>query len=295
LRTLRTNKDPIEMQISISPPKTWESNSSLLRWVQIYGHRVTKVDVMMTNNIDADNALLNSSLSPLLALTNLESLHINVDEKLSSWHVADKLNTLRSLAKSLVNLAIYTDIEKYDFLSSLTKLIELDLCGVNATRDDAELRFCHIRGLNDLTMLNVTSRSYNDMKHISHLTNLQELNVTDCRCKLDFKTISNLPKLECLIMSDYDFGRADDEMDMKQLSHLKNLTYLDMSICKNIMSFVALSYLRRLKEINLEYSKTAADISPLSCLTNLQTLHIHECGITDVSKLTVLKSLKIVT
>ena len=147
---------------------------------------------------------------------------------------------------------------------------------------NAVTNFSPLKGLPQLTHLNLSFNSLSDVSFLSELPQLTHLN-------LSFNSLSDvfvLAGLTQLISLDIAFNSLSD---VSVLAGLTQLTLLDLS--NNLITDIGpLSGLTQLTDLVLE-DNSISNVAPLAGLTKLTTLRLRDNNITDVSILAGLTQL----
>ena len=142
--------------------------------------------------------------------------------------------------------------------------------------------FSPLKGLAQLTTLNLSVSTLSDVSFLSGLTQLTYL-------YLDNNAITNLSPLAGLTQLTSLGLSGNTIADMSSLRGLTQLTYLYLG--NNTLSDISvLSELTQLRYLHLG-SNAIADVSPLMGLTQLTSLNLYSNAITDVSVLAELSQL----
>jgi Leucine-rich repeat (LRR) protein len=140
-----------------------------------------------------------------------------------------------------------------------------------------------LRGLKNLTRLNLSVTKVADVSALSELKNLTQLNLNNTKVA-DVSALSELKNLTQL-----DLGLTP-VADISASGGLKNLTQLDLSFTP-VADISALGGLKNLTQLNLGGATIVADVSALSELKNLTQLGLDGTNVGDVSVLRELKNL----
>ncbi len=169
-----------------------------------------------------------------------------------------------------------TDVVTDEDIKPLSKMI--NLTGLDLGYNNNISDISTLRGLTNLTSLNL---EYNDISDISPLSELTNLNALT----LEHNNISDISPLIGLTDLTYLNLRENDISDIGVLNKLTNLTDLDLQN-NNISDISVLSELTNLTELDLE-SNNISDISALKGLTNLTSLDLRNNNISksDIEEL----------
>jgi Leucine-rich repeat (LRR) protein len=136
-----------------------------------------------------------------------------------------------------------------------------------------------------LQSVDVLSKHLSSLEGFQHLTNLKELQLSDCWQIEDLKPLANLTHLTRLSLAGCWKIR-----DLEPLANLTQLTFLDLTGCINIQDLSPLQHLTHLTDLNLTECVNVADITPLAHLTHLTHLDLMRCE--QIQDLTSLKQLE---
>lgn len=128
--------------------------------------------------------------------------------------------------------------------------------------------------LNNLTLINI--KVIKPLKYLNSLT-ITNSNIKNFNHLIDFKRLRKI---------NFSGSNIKNLSFVKELSELKELILDSIFDCKD---FSAISYLKQLDLLSLEYSSNLKDICFLRKITNLKALFI---GNTDIKNISILKNLK---
>jgi len=229
-------------------------------------------------------------ISGMAKSVRLKRIILNADITLSDLSPLTQLSELKhlSLSKSLVS-----DLAP---LSELTELGFLSLPGGKIS-DLAPLS-----RLTQLRFLNLSGSKITDITHLANLVNLQTIYLNGNEVE-DISNILALPNLHTIDLSENRLSNLPVEgisptlrvlrVNHNHLSHfdLGDHPLTELSVSGNpIGDLSALGQLSQLKCLEIAHIK--ADTAFLSELTKLTTLNAEDCGITDISFITVLSELE---
>lgn len=118
-----------------------------------------------------------------------------------------------------------------------------------------------------LQKLTIQDQTLDTVNFLTELTNLKEVNLTDCRFSSnELDIIAGLPLLERLTLSDCGLSTVAG------LENAKNLTYLDLSN-NTIRNLTPLSELTNLRTLNLGHNAVTS-LDAISGLVNLEALDV---------------------
>ncbi|GAB1436067.1 leucine-rich repeat domain-containing protein [Sphaerotilus sulfidivorans] len=187
------------------------------------------------------------------------------------------------------------DIDRLsDSLRTLTRLETLDLRGCQKLADIRAVS-C-LMGLKTLLCgVDTNAGSWweqsfalSDIKPVSDLKSLQQLNLSLCRQLTDVSVLSSLTGLQQLYLSG-----CSQLKDVSVLSSLTGLQQLDLSWCNALTDVSGLSSLTGLQKLDLSGCSELTDVSVLSSLTGLRQLDLSGCSeLMDVSVLSSLTGLQ---
>ena len=188
-------------------------------------------DLATLTKLDASNRGI-QSLAGLQYATNLDTLNLGGNKKISDW------SPLASLTK-LENLSLYDNsITALSPLASLTKLERLDLTN-NKISD--------LRPLTSLTKLEglfMYANKISDLSPLASLTNLTHLQIGENEAISDWSPLASLPNLKWLKAR----GTGIDNAKLRSFENLPKLEWLNLS------------------------SNPITNLYPLTCLPNLKKL-----------------------
>ena len=201
-------------------------------------------------------------------------------EELSIWN--NQISDISPLAglKWLTSLHIF-DNPINDF-SPLAGLAELQRLGVSVSRVGDLRRHVDLGQLESL-WLDGSGDRIEDLRLLSHLTQLQGLEVTNAQVR-DLSFLERLTQLERLSL------RRNDISDLKPLSALTQLISLTLP-SNDISDLKPLSALTQLVSLDLGYNQIS-DLKPLAGLTALKYLYLWRNQVRDVSPLAGLVNLE---
>jgi hypothetical protein len=143
----------------------------------------------------------------------------------------------------------------------------------------------------DMTILHIGSGTFSDLSPLAELRNLEELFINGNDYIVDLSPVASLNKLKRLFIGGIGIK------NLKPLSELTNLEYLDLFVYGDSVEYMNLSHLINLIELDLTYSNInpISDFNFLSGMTKLEkfTVNIHDNNINFKSfrNLTNLKEL----
>jgi len=206
---------------------------------------------------------LNASGRNLTSLTGIEKISNLVELDLSNNRIGDltPLEKLKNLKKLNLRNNDLTDLSP---LAQITSLTNLNIQSNTKIRSIEPLK-----GLAELKKLIMADVPIGQEIHIlENLRNLTHLNMRSCGVT-DLDPISHLKNL--------DYLNLHSNPEISSITPLKQLTNLHTLILANIPigdSIETLAYLHQLKYLNLR-NTNLADISVLARLTNLEYLNLH--------------------
>lgn len=252
-----------------------------------------------------------SDLTPLACLKGIEDLllvgcpqihdleSLTKMAKLTHLHVASLKIDLSPIAilQNLTSLSI-TDIPLGDtrILENLTKLERLMLNGTKVSNLDFLSNFLELTRIgitneqvNDLRILStlpkLTSVCANDLRLLTHLTHLEEINVGGTKIN-DLEPLTAFTVLERLHIN------RTELIDISPIANQQNLVFIDATNTK-IADLNPLRNLTKLRTLWLS-NTNVTDLSPLGNLTNLRILDIRDTPVKDLSPVRGIKGLKII-
>jgi len=232
-----------------------------------------------------------SDLSPLAKLASLRELNLSVCNRLSDLSPLADLKSLQSL-----NLSECTQLSDLSPLVELTSLQKLNLSRCDGLSDlsplaaltslqSLNLQGCNqlsgnlspLAGLASLQSLNLPGcdQLSGDLRPLAALTSLQSLNLFWCnQLSGNLSPLAGLASLQSLNL----FGCEQLSGDLSPLAALKSLQSLDLSWCQQLSGNLSpLAGLTSLQSLNLTGCNRVNDLSPLAALTSLQSLDLSSC------------------
>jgi Leucine-rich repeat (LRR) protein len=179
---------------------------------------------------------------------------------------------------SLVEL----DLSHYGIpdLTGLEYCVNLESLSISYFGDNPDISA--LSGLTKLTSLALSTSGDTDLTPISNLINLNSLEISSLD-PIDISPILTLPNITELSL---DWPTS---LDITCLQAFPQLTSLTLYADRDIADLTPLTNLNLTK---LVLSASVSDISPLSLLSNLQSLTLSDLSITDISPLTELHQLE---
>lgn len=145
-----------------------------------------------------------------------------------------------------------------------------------------------LRHMAFLEKLEIHSSVTNQFSHLSNLSNLKELSITDTSINgQELSVIGALPNLTKLSIRGCSLSTTSG------LEQAKGLTYLDLSN-NAIRDIAPLSNLQKLQEVNLSHN-ALNDLSALSSISTITSLDISYNNLATLSPITTLAGLKKLT
>lgn len=209
--------------------------------------------VSLTQISFSNLTLNNNEICHFSLLTNLQTFTVNnvgglmkmdIDNN-AFFHIAK----LTNLTKLTITRSIIDNV-KFLYLSTLIKLKELNLCGLNFLTNEGMLYLSSFTNLQNLNFKDIPIIRNNSVLYIPHLTNLQKISFDNLNISNDnFSHISNLTNLITVILVRL---YITDE-GLSYLSNLTNLTTISLGEIRNITNkgLLFLSTLTSLRELNL--------------------------------------------
>ena len=265
---------------------------------------LTQLRVLRMN--DGNSVCSVTDLTPLALLTNLENLQLTC--------IAEDLSPLGSMT-GLTNLylRIPTTVKDISFLNTLTNLQHLHI--QDTGNNENHLYIEDMSPLSELTQLQDLMLSFNGISNFDWALNLTELRSLICSgyeaTYTNLDGLKSLTKLQVLVLPRFTIYGNDqmnpEPYDIQGLSGLTELTSLqmcagvkDVSPLENLTKLqtlymfngttkpwdASLEPMRNMKELRELYfytdmKNTSVDLSPLSGLTNLQTLVVSAESFTE--------------
>jgi len=207
-----------------------------------------------------------SDLSPLAKLASLRELNLSVCNRLSDLSPLADLKSLQSL-----NLSECTQLSDLSPLVELTSLQKLDLSRCDGLSDLSPL--AKLASLRELNLSRCDGLS--DLSPLAALTSLQSLNLQGCnQLSGNLSPLAGLASLQSLNLPGCDQLSGD----LRPLAALKSLQSLDLSWCQQLSGNLSpLAGLTSLQSLNLTGCNRVNDLSPLAALTSLQSLDLSSC------------------
>ena len=234
-------------------------------------------------------------LTPISGLTNLREFSMSGDSSAGAYQIAD-LSPLAGLT-NLERLSVTINgVDSLEPLRNLKKLAYLFINGEGAYQD-----FSPISELTELQTLRLVGTGNSqmapgDLQFISGLTQLKTLKL-HFDGTLSLRGIEGLTALETVTLM---YHNGDDAfcVDIEALSGLTNLKELTLCIDDRVLDLSPLTPLKNLRALTLfcqgsDWAKPSlTDLTPISQLTELQSLALYERNITDISPLRDLTNLQ---
>jgi Leucine-rich repeat (LRR) protein len=242
-----------------------------------------------------------TTLSPISNFKELINLNISGCNNLRELSPLENLNALKSL-----NLSKCNKINDLTAISKLNTLIELDLSGCRKINDLtplsglSSLSYLNLSGCENLVELSplspICSLTFLDLSYNENITNLNsfselrmlsDLNLFGCENLCDINSISELKLIRKLNLSYCQIT------DLNSLSSMSLLKHLELEGCDGLeKQLKPISELFEITFLNLSGCKKLCDLTPLSGLKNLSILNLGSCTkLTDLSPLSQLKKL----
>ncbi|KAI6703878.1 hypothetical protein NL676_013014 [Syzygium grande] len=150
-------------------------------------------------------------------------------------------------------------------LEALSNLEVLDLRGAKSLKD-IKLEF--LRCMSKLRILNLSEIEFEQLPSLSHLTNLRELSLRNCSCK-----VSNLDALKELQLLDLSGTKVESLPTLETFSNLQQLLLRD---CADLESLENLKSLTELEVLDLSGTKIKEFPYEISDLTSLRKLNLRD-------------------
>jgi len=139
--------------------------------------------------------------------------------------------------------------------------------------------------LSYLKSLTITGQTFDSLRFLTSLSDLTELNLTNCRIQTeDLSIIAALPNLTRLTLSDCSLST------IAGLEKAQNLEYINLSN-NTIRNLEPLAHLMKLQEIDLSHNALTS-LNVLSALGNLETLNISYNSLTSIAPIATCTKLK---
>ena len=229
-----------------------------------------------------------SDIGPLKQLKHLEKLNLRNNDLVDLSPLAQ----LPSL--TYLNIHSNSKIISIEPLSGLVNLQTLIMAYV-PMGDEIYL----LRNLSHLTHLNLRGCGVTDLETISHLENLEYLNLHSNPAISSIGPLKDLSNLQTLILANIPIGET-----IESLANLPHLKYLNLRNT-NLVNISPLAGLTNLEYLNLHSNVDIQSIEPIRKMTGLQTLilkdvpigsqikilnglhelrklNIRNCGVTDI-------------
>lgn len=174
------------------------------------------------------------------------------------------------------------EIDDISILSNLKKLEELNICYTNI-EDISALKKCKKLISLNLSYNNENMTEKKVMTVLSNMTQLQELDLTGNLVAGDYENeLASLTSLEVLRVG------ATGILDGNFLRKLKKLRVLDINSNLMFENFKEITKLEELEELNI----SVTGITKLNGIEKLKKLKVLNLGMTEISDISMLKSLK---
>ena len=136
-----------------------------------------------------------------------------------------------------------------------------------------------------LQSLVITSKTFDSLRFLTALPDLEELTLSGCRIQTeDIALIAAMPNLKRLTLSDCSLSTISG------LEKAQNLQYIDLSN-NTIRNLEPLAYMMNLKEVILNHNALTG-LNALSVLSNLETLDVSYNSLTSIAPLATCTNLK---
>tara|TARA_R110000772_G_scaffold238154_4_gene350077 strand:+ start:155 stop:1612 length:1458 start_codon:yes stop_codon:yes gene_type:complete len=162
-------------------------------------------------------------------------------------------------------------------ISPLASLLDLDELVLRGFSDGSGVGCAAYAGVADLSIL-------------ADLTNLKLLHLEGCFATEDYAVVSNLINLEAL-----SFWGNETLKELPHLADLTKLRILNLTGCTRLSDIGEIAILNRLRELYLAGDAVKAGLQPISSLQELRLLRIHDSYIDDISPLSAVASLEVLT
>ena len=246
--------------------------------------------------LQINDALGVTDLTPLSGLTNLRNLYINGDgssgDGVNALEVSD-LGALSGLT-NLQTLGLFVSgLEDLSALENLTQLQELTIYGTQNNPDLAPLgALTNLRDLQVSVGGGEACISGEDLSFLAPLTNLTYLrleidglktfeglenltNLTNLMLGGDFYITDLSPMAPLTKLRDVYLGHGGNSFGLEDFTAFSGMTELEsLTIDADAKSLAGLENLTSLRELHLYGSRAYTDASPLAGLTNLEVLEI---------------------
>lgn len=214
-------------------------------------------------------------------VVSLEGLEVFADTPNSSLEALRLFNTTTADLTPLTGLTSLSHLTLRGFtavdISPLASLLELDELVLRGVSDGG--------GVGCAAYANVT-----DLSFLAELTNLRLLHLEGCFATEDYAVVSNLLNLEEL-----SFLVNETLKELPPLAGLTKLGVLDLTGCTRLSDIAELANLNGLRELYLAGDSVKAGLQPISSLQELRVLRIHDSYIDDISPLSAVVSLEVLT
>ncbi len=185
----------------------------------------------------------------------------------------------------------------------MPNLLELDL------RDNHVNNLEPLKKLRHLEKLNLRNNDLTDLSALSQLTSLTYLNIHSNPRIISIEPLSGLVKMQKLVMANVPIGKEIQVLenfrklthlnmrgcglsDLETISHLKNLTYLNLHSNSGILSITPLKSLSNLQSLITANNPIGESIGTLAYLPQLKYLNLRNTNLTDISLLAGLTKLE---
>jgi len=191
--------------------------------------------------------------------------------------VVEEVSFTDAAIEAAIRQIINADEDETIYTNMLWDILEFTVpAGSMNLQDVAHLAY--------LEKLTVQDQTLDTVSFLTALTNLKELNLTDCRFSAnELEIIAGLPMLERLTLSDCGLST------IAGLENAQNLTYLDLSN-NTIRNLNPLEALTNLRNLNLGHNAVTT-LSALSGLVNLETLDVCYNVLPSLQPITACKNL----
>ena len=226
-----------------------------------------------------------------------EVFHMNAGEtvihaiSVSETGLVSPLTTVSYTVGGVIEEVSFTDTAIDAAIRQLIAVDEEEVLFTNMLWDireftvpEGSMNLQDLAHLSYLQKLTIQDQTLDSVSFLSALTNLQELNLSDCRFAAGhLEIIASLPALERLTLANCSLSTTAG------LENAANLTYLDLS-GNTIRNLSPLAGMNKLRSLNLSHN-AVTDLNALSGLSNLEELNICYNVVSSLSPITACNNL----
>ena len=163
-------------------------------------------------------------------------------------------------------------------ISYCTNLSDLNIIGENFKPTTVDKKFTdELKKLNGITEFLMNFINCEDYTFMENWTNLQYLDMRDCN-------IVKFPNIDkCTEFKSAQIYDCDSLIDISAFAKTKTVTTIEVENCDNLADISCVSQLKQLDTLRIKLTGVT-DISPLKGLTSLKVLDMSNVDITDTNK-----------